>query len=133
MTPLYSRSNCQWKSLGSEKGNLLLQYATKTVRFLEEGRSVIFAYNEPTCLKTCTGNLSLSFLSGGTSKHSELVTHTIKTIRAAVSGLVDRIGASPINSVCCLPLHHVAGWMQLERAWLTGGEVIFCDYKDLKK
>ena len=77
-------------------------------------------------------DLSLSFLSGGTSKHAELVTHSVNTIRNAVSGLVDRIGAAPINSLCCLPLNHVAGWMQLERAWLTGGEVIFADYKDLK-
>ena len=30
-----------------------------------------------------------------------------------------------MNSLCCLPLWHVGGWMQLERAWRTGGKIFF--------
>ena len=73
------------------------------------------------------------FFSGGTSGDPELVTHSQQTIGRAVSGLVDRIGSSSLDCVCCLPLWHVGGWMQIERAWATQGQVIFCDYRDLSK
>ena len=29
------------------------------------------------------------------------------------------------HPICCLPLWHVGGWMQIERAWSTGGKVYF--------
>ena len=68
---------------------------------------------------------TISFLSGGTTSGPEVVKHTSATMRAAVNGLTERIGKGSVNSVCCLPLWHVGGWMQLERAWLPEAKFSF--------
>ena len=38
--------------------------------------------------------------------------------------------SSPINTISCLPINHIAGWMQVMRPWFTGGSVIFMHYRD---
>jgi len=129
----YANRSCPWQSLGSPNGDFLLTYAKQAYRLLSDGRSIIFRPKEPEGMADNGANLTLGFFSGGTSGDPELVTHSQQTLGCAVSGLVDRIGSSPIDSVCCLPLWHVGGWMQIERAWATQGQVVFCDYRDLSK
>ena len=38
-----------------------------------------------------------------------------------------------INSVCCLPLFHVSGLMQVIRAIVSQGQILFCHLNDLEK
>ena len=133
MKHLYATRNCSWHSLGSPKGDFLLQYASQAYRLLGGGESILFQPSGPVVTSDDHQSLTLSFYSGGTSGKPEVVKHNEHTIASSVSGLVGRIGSSPIGSFCCLPLWHVGGWMQLERAWATGGQVVFGDYRDLLK
>jgi O-succinylbenzoic acid--CoA ligase len=41
------------------------------------------------------------------------------------------LNQAPINSVCCLPLYHVSGLMQLIRALVTEGQICFTDLRSL--
>lgn len=134
MTTPYKSRSCSWQSLGSPKGDFLFAYANKAHQILSEGSSVVFQPENPVDRTENADYPTLGFFSGGTSGEPELVTHNQQTIGCAVSGLVDRIGSSsPLDSVCCLPLWHVGGWMQIERAWATQGQIVFCDYRDLSK
>ena len=73
----------------------------------------------------------LSFDTGGSSGKASRVIHSTDTLSRAVEGLQSKIGMDPISSVCCLPLHHLGGWMQVHRAVRTSGSVFFCSYRDL--
>ena len=73
----------------------------------------------------------LSFDTGGSSGKASRVIHSTDTLSRAVEGLQSKIGLDPISSVCCLPLHHLGGWMQVHRAVRTPGSVFFCSYRDL--
>jgi long-subunit acyl-CoA synthetase (AMP-forming) len=106
MTSFYANRVCLWQSLGSPKGDFLLSYANQALRLLSEGRSVVFKPEEPVEKSKNVDCITLGFFTGGTSGDPELVTHSQETLGYAVSGLVDRIGPSPLDSVCCLPLWH---------------------------
>ena len=133
MTNPYSKLVTQWESSGSVKGDFLQHYACQALELLKSGESVKFSPDKPRHEFANEEETTLSFLSGGTTSGPEVVKHTSATMRAAVNGLTERIGGGSVNSVCCLPLWHVGGWMQLERAWATGGKILFCDYRDLTK
>ena len=74
---------------------------------------------------------SIFVATGGTSGMPRFARHTWGTMSAAVAGLQDVLGNEPICSWCCLPIWHVAGWMQVVRAIQTNGDVVFGDYRDL--
>ena len=133
MTNHYSRGAQNWKCTGSTKGAFLFQYARKASDLLARKKSVQFNPKNPDYVNYGKEEITLSFLSGGTSGEPALVIHSPSTVGAAVDGLVKRLGNHPIDSVCCLPLWHVGGWMQLERAWRTGGEILFCDYREIRE
>ena len=133
MTLSYANRTCSWKSLGSPKGDFLFSYANKALQILSAGRSVVFQPENPVGGTETADYPTLGFFSGGTSGVPELVTHNQQTIGCAVSGLVDRIGSASLDFVCCLPLWHVGGGMQIERAWATQAQIVFCDYRDLSK
>ena len=127
----YSNFITGWSTSGSSKGDYLLKYATSAYQILKKGKSVTLTAEGPLENADIEQNLTLSYLSGGTGGEPEKVTHSRSTLGFAVDGLICRIGEEPVNSLCCLPLWHVGGWMQLERAWRTGGKIIFCDYRDI--
>lgn len=133
MSCRYTDHICNWESSGSLKGNLLLNYAKKAFHILQKNNSVILSPEAPLKKSDVNGTIALHFLSGGTGGKSEDVIHNEITLGAAVDGLIQKIEVSPLSSVCCLPLWHVGGWMQLERAWRTGGQILFCDFRDLLK
>ncbi len=133
MTNPYFNIGTFWESSGSVKGNFLLQYAQRALQFLEGAKSVKFLTEFPVSESTSEEGLTLSFLSGGTSGAAQSVEHSPASIGVAVRGLIERIGNQPVDSICCLPLWHVGGWMQLERAWATEGKVFFCDHRDLRE
>ena len=69
--------------------------------------------------------------TGGTSGIPRFARHTWGTMSAAVAALQGVLDNEPIYSWCCLPIWHVAGWMQVVRAIQTNGDVAFGDYRDL--
>ena len=121
-----------WTSSSSKRGLQLIKYAQRVLDVLKKGFSVQFASDQAVQYVESGEGVRLRFLSGGTSGQPEFVEHNHGTLQSAVGGLASRIGDQAMNSICCLPLWHVGGWMQLERAWSTGGKVYFCDYRDLK-
>ncbi len=127
----YSNFISDWSTSGSSKGELLLEYATSAYEILKKGKSVTLTADGSSEDTDSEQDITLSFFSGGTGGEPEKVTHSPSTLGFAVDGLINRIGEEPVNSLCCLPLWHVGGWMQLERAWRTGGKIIFCDYRDI--
>ena len=121
-----------WTSSSSKRGLQLIKYAQRVLDVLKKGFSVQFASDQAVQYGEFGEGVRLRFLSGGTSGQPEFVEHNHGTLQSAVGGLASRIGDQAMNSICCLPLWHVGGWMQLERAWSTGGKVYFCDYRDLE-
>jgi o-succinylbenzoate---CoA ligase len=74
---------------------------------------------------------SIFVATGGTSGMPRFARHTWGTMSAAVAGLQGVLGNEPIYSWCCLPIWHIAGWMQVVRAIQTNGDVVFGNYRDL--
>jgi len=127
----YSSFISDWSTPGSPKGEYLMEYATSAFQILKKGKSVTLTANGPHEDTEPEQDMTLSFFSGGTGGEPERVTHSPSTLGFAVDGLIKQIGGGAVNSLCCLPLWHVGGWMQLERAWRTGVKIIFCDYRDI--
>ena len=112
-------------------------YVKKAHYLLKKGKSVEFLPNKPEVssipnLKDQFG-VTRIFYTSGSSGSPKQVFHDQISIQNAIFGLRERIFDSPLNSVCCLPVNHVGGWMQIERAISSGGKVFFCDYHDLMK
>jgi len=70
--------------------------------------------------------------TGGTGGRLKFAIHTWGTLASAAGGFSRFYGAARVSSVCCLPLHHVSGLMQLVRAFESGGEVAFVLWKTLE-
>jgi O-succinylbenzoic acid--CoA ligase len=73
----------------------------------------------------------LIFYTGGTTGRPKKVLHCSERICFAIHGFLQQFGPDPMHFFCCLPLYHVSGWMQVERAWESGGTILFGDYRDL--
>jgi len=128
----YANLPGDWNGSSSKRGLQLVKYAQGVLDLLKKGFSVQFNQDAAVQCGEPGKEVRLNFLSGGSSGQQEFVEHNHGTLQSAVGGLVSRIGEQAMNSICCLPLWHVGGWMQLERAWATGGKVYFCDYRDLE-
>lgn len=130
--------NFSWVDPLNDASNINLKYAQKVFSVLSSKESVELSAKCPQPVLNKDAHRTLNrgsrvFKSGGTSGVSSQVFHDEASIRNAVSGLQQRIGFEPISSLCCLPLTHVGGWMQIERAKYTKGSVLFANYKQLSK
>ncbi len=63
--------------------------------------------------------------TGGTGGEVRFAIHDWSTLAAATYGLQQHLEVDRIVSHCLLPLYHVSGFMQLVRALLTMGRVVF--------
>lgn len=63
--------------------------------------------------------------TGGTSGRLRFAIHTWESLSASVKGTARFLNKTKINSLCLLPLYHVSGLMQVIRAFVTHGEVLF--------
>lgn len=63
--------------------------------------------------------------TGGTSGAIRFVMHRWSSLSASAYGFQSFFNANRISSHCVLPLYHVSGFMQLIRAVLTMGQVVF--------
>lgn len=63
--------------------------------------------------------------TGGTGGRVKFAIHDWASLAAAVDGLRERFDGEALHGHCVLPLYHVSGFMQLVRAVLTGGTIVF--------
>ncbi len=70
--------------------------------------------------------------TGGTSGKLKFAIHTWETLSESVYGMQQHFNVNQINSFCTLPLHHVSGLMQYLRSYLTNGQFISWDWKQLE-
>lgn len=70
--------------------------------------------------------------TGGSSAGVKFAIHTWQSLAAACEGLSTWMGAGPIHAYCVLPLYHVSGLMQLLRACVTQGAILFPEFKELQ-
>jgi O-succinylbenzoic acid--CoA ligase len=73
----------------------------------------------------CRQNKVILVPTGGTTSGIKLAIHTWKTLEAACKGVQQFLGGAIINSCCVLPLYHVSGFIQLLRAYHSGGYIRF--------
>lgn len=70
--------------------------------------------------------------TGGSSGRLRFARHDGRTLVAAVRGFTAHFGASQINAVGVLPLHHVSGLLAWMRCVLTGGVYRPIDWKAIE-
>lgn len=71
--------------------------------------------------------------TGGSTGGVKFAIHKWKTLMAACEGLSSFMGPGPMNYCCVLPLYHVSGLMQLVRTFVSEGQIVFPDFKDLQE
>ncbi|MDG2256037.1 MAG: AMP-binding protein [Opitutaceae bacterium] len=69
--------------------------------------------------------LRLMIPTGGTSGKIRFTMHRWSSLSASVYGFQVFFNVNHVSSFCVLPLYHVSGFMQLIRALLTMGKVVF--------
>ena len=129
-------NNEDWIHPSNNDKNLQLSFAKTAISYLSKGYSVDFQKSAPIQINnlsesTLAHGQKLLFQTGGTTGTPKRVVHLQSSISSPVAALSSRVGESSFSFVNCLPLNHVGGWMQVERALRTNGEVFFCSYKDL--
>ena len=71
--------------------------------------------------------------TGGSSGRLKFAVHTWDTLTVACNGFCSFAGLGPIHFCCALPLYHVSGLMQVMRSFVSGGSIIFTDYKTIQQ
>ena len=111
-----------------------LDYAQSVFRILDKGSSVRMEALQPTTVDSeSTGGSHLIFQTSGTTGQPKYRYHTLGTLREASLRLESFFNLqSSFETISCLPIHHVGGWMQVMRAWFTQGKVLFLNFRDFK-
>nr|WP_281384231.1 AMP-binding protein [Pelagicoccus albus] len=76
-------------------------------------------------IETGFNKLRVMIPTGGTSGRIRFAIHDWSTLAAATYGFQQHMNCSHMAAHCVLPLYHVSGFMQLVRALLTMGSVVF--------
>ncbi len=63
--------------------------------------------------------------TGGTTGKVRFVRHTVENFIIGARALLNHLSVSKLNNLCCLPLFHVSGLMQVFRALESGGQIYF--------
>jgi len=71
--------------------------------------------------------------TGGTTGQLRFTVHDWKNLLTSTKTTQDFLNLSTLNAYNTLPLYHVSGLMPIIRALTTGGDVVFCDYKEWLK
>ena len=121
-----------WEKSATSSDLDSLHYAQNVFSILGEGASVKMKAQVPLRTSLPENFPSLLFSTSGTSGIPKHCLHTFVGLEKAFDRLKIFLNAQrPLDTINCLPIHHVGGWMQVMRAWFSGGSVIFADYKDL--
>ena len=131
----FVENNLNWIHSANHPSCEKVRYAELAFNILREGNSVRFSTKLPELLGNEEYRIlqpkTRVFSTGGTSGEPKSVFHGEDSLASAVRMLIDRVGEEPYNTFCCLPLNHVSGWMQVERAIRSKGTVLFGNYRDL--
>ncbi|MEE2988908.1 MAG: AMP-binding protein [Verrucomicrobiota bacterium] len=73
----------------------------------------------------CRQNKVILIPTGGTTNGVKLTIHTWKTLETACIRVQQFLGGAAVDSCCVLPLYHVSGFIQLLRAYHSGGYICF--------
>lgn len=118
--------NYQW---GDLEWALFEQEFSPAVIF---GLGKISEINESTFREKDQGSILIP--TGGTSGNSlRFAIHHWESLEAQSLMVQNFLGAKVINSICCLPLFHVSGLMQVIRAVVSQGQVLFAQLDDLER
>lgn len=136
MTDRYPIRSDLWIDSDNDPNEPRLLFAKQALGCFREVQAVDFTRGKPMDLSgmdlpSAPNTQLLAFDTGGSSGKISQVIHSVNTLSQSVEGLQSKIGVEPISSICCLPLHHLGGWMQVHRAIETSGSVFFCSYRDL--
>lgn len=76
---------------------------------------------------------SILIPTGGTSNHAlRFAIHRWESLETQSQMVQTFLSTKAINSICCLPLFHVSGLMQVIRAIVSQGQILFCQLDDLE-
>ena len=136
MIDCYPVGSDSWIDSDNDPNEPRLLLAKNVLGFFQDFQVVDFTKGKPISFPDLkvpglTAAQLLAFDTGGSSGKTSQVIHSLATLNRALEGLQSRIGLEPISSVCCLPLNHLGGWMQVHRAIGTSGCVFFSSYRDL--
>ena len=73
----------------------------------------------------CRQNKVILIPTGGTTNGLKLAIHTWETLETSCIRVQQFLGGAAIDSCCVLPLYHVSGFIQLLRAYHSGGYIRF--------
>lgn len=71
--------------------------------------------------------------TGGTTSQLRFAIHDWKNLTNSAKATKDFLNLSILNTYNTLPLYHVSGLMPVIRALISGGDIVFCDYKEWLK
>ena len=111
-----------------------LSYAKNVFEILNQGASVEMNPNAPASIELQGFNQSFVFKTSGTTGNPKSCIHSWTGLENAYQRFHEFLSISEsYNSISCLPIHHIGGWMQLVRPWFSGGNVLFFHYRDFAK
>ena len=120
-----------WRKSSFSSDKRTLMYAKKIFHFLRNNLPVEMQATGPVEAHFLKKSDSIVFETSGTTGLPKKRVHNFKNFQAATRRLSLFLNSSyPINTISCLPINHIAGWMQVMRPWFTGGSVIFIHYRD---
>ena len=95
------------------------------------GTGEIFEGDQSVFKKEDQGSISIP--TGGTSQNAlRFAIHRWESLEAQSFMVQSFLDVKAINSICCLPLFHVSGLMQIIRAIVTKGQILFSQLDDLE-
>ncbi|MAK46189.1 MAG: hypothetical protein CMI24_02855 [Opitutae bacterium] len=122
-----------WKSSNGSTDLKSLSYAKKVFAILKQGYSVEMNIEAPATIETKQYQYSMAFETSGTTGYPKRCVHSWSGLENAYKRLERFLNLDqPLHTVSCLPIHHIGGWMQVARAWFSGGNVLFTNYRDFR-
>ena len=107
-----------------------LSYAKNVFEILNQGESVEMNPDSPASIELQGSKQSFAFKTSGTTGNPKTCIHSWTGLKTHTKGSINFEHSETYNSISCLPIHHIGGWMQLVRSWFSGGNVLFFHYKD---
>ena len=122
-----------WRKSSFSSDKKTLMDAKKIFHLLRNDFSVKMKASGVTEARFIKKSGSIVFETSGTTGLPKKRVHNFENFQAATRRLSLFLNSSsPIDTISCLPIHHIGGWMQVMRPWFTGGTVIFMHYRDFK-
>ena len=124
-------NGCFWELSKDSTDLNALSYAKNVFEILNQGESVEMNPDSPASIELQGSKQSFAFKTSGTTGNPKTCIHTWSGLEKAYQRLYKFLSISgSYNSISCLPVHHIGGWMQLVRSWFSGGNVLFFHYRE---